>query len=225
MTYVLKATNFSFSYDGDQLVLKDIDLVVEAGICAGIVGANGAGKTTLIKAIQNHQKKDHQSHGNLTVTGPMQVLYDSPQVYSYLRGHEYVRLILGLKELAYDERLKEVQRHSQAFGLTDAMAKLIADYSFGMKRKIYLLPFLVESCDFMVFDEPTNGLDTQSMLHLKGEILARKARGKTTLVTSHNIGFLEAVCDEVHLLNRNQIKATYERGGGQSLEDFYQEHI
>lgn len=219
MPNAIDVNNLCFRYDpSSDSVLDGVSMTVATGRCVGIVGANGAGKTTLLSCIFNHAQ-----HQSIAVTKPLQYVLDEPQVYSYLRGIDYIRFVLAIKDidLLKSEVNDRIDSLSQALGLDQALAELIAEYSFGMKRKVYLLPFLIAASPLMLLDEPTNGLDAQSILALKEELVARSKQGKTTLVTSHNIGFLEDTCDEVYVLNGAKIAGKFTRSSGGPLEEFY----
>lgn len=221
MPDAIEINNLSFSYRSGTSAAKVLDgvsMTVATGRCVGIVGANGAGKTTLLKCIF-----DHAQHHSIAVSKPLQYVLDEPQVYSYLRGIDYIRFVLAIKSIDFfnPEITERINSLGKKLGLDQAVDELIAEYSFGMKRKVYLLPFLIAASPLMMLDEPTNGLDAQSTLALKEELASRSKQGKTTLVTSHNIGFLEDTCDEVYVLNGAKVAGKFTRSSGISLEEFY----
>lgn len=188
---------------GKVEVLKGIDLRIdEPGIFA-ILGPNGSGKTTLIKSILGMVIPDQ---GDIHMDGRSilkeweyrnEINYLS-QIADFppnLRVSELIEMIKNLRPSeAHDADLISL------FGLEPFLDKKLGHLSGGTKQKVNIvLTFMFDSA-IVILDEPTTGLDPISLIHLKEIIRAEKEKGKTILITSHIMSFVEEISDEIVFL-------------------------
>ena len=203
---------------GKNQVLKGIDLdISEKGIFA-ILGPNGSGKTTLIKSILGMVIPDK---GQLTVGGITikksweyrdQIDY-LPQIANFppnLKVSEIIAMIKDLRNRPGDDK-----NLVELFGLEPFMSKKLSNLSGGTKQKVNLVLTLMFDSPIIILDEPTSGLDPIAMLHLKELILEEKAKGKTILMTSHIMSFVEEMADEIVFLLEGKV---YFKGDIKSLK-------
>jgi Cu-processing system ATP-binding protein len=189
---------------GDTTVLRGVDLRIARGRVVGLIGPNGAGKTTLIKTLLGLA---HPTSGEIRVDGiPIRgdVAYRSgigymPQIARFpenLTAAELFRMVRKLRGATgpLDDDL--IAR----LGLVDQLDKPLRVLSGGTRQKVNAALALLFRPALLVLDEPTAGLDPLSSATLKDEILARNEAGTTVLVTSHIMGELEDLCDEVAFL-------------------------
>lgn len=221
---ILEIDKFNFSYDTKK-ILNNISISINKAESIGLVGANGAGKTTLIKSIENFEALGSSISIKDIKHNYPRIIHDTPHVYPYLTGSDYIYYLLSLKNLYTPKNIEKSNLYVKNFGLSEDLDSLIKGYSFGMKRKIYMIPLLIENNNLLLLDEPTNGLDTQSVIFLKEIIAQRKIEDKTTFIASHNMNFLEDTCEKTYLLNQNQITDEYLPNRNISLEEFYKSRL
>lgn len=218
----LRIEGLSFGYTKKKNVLHNISLQVRPNEIVGVIGANGAGKSTLISAIA-----DHSRHESISIEGqhagrkPLVTAFDEPKLYSYLSGRHFIRYILALNGL----KVPFPDAIVAGFQLSPRLDELVRSYSFGMKRKVYLTTCLAQPSSFLQMDEPTNGLDALSVIFLKDYLRQLCQSGTGVLLASHDIGFLEALCDRVHILKEGCICGTFESGDERGLEQVYLELV
>lgn len=219
---MLSIDRLHYSYDSHNDVLKDLSFTVSSGQIVGVMGANGAGKSTLIAAIAAHHRQSAITlKDDSTARTPLMTAYDEPKLYSYLSGRHFIAYILGLREsdVAFPNDLVA------GFQLASRIDELILSYSFGTKRKVYLTTCLAEPCQVLQMDEPTNGLDALSVIFLKEHLTQLSESGTAVLLASHDLGFLEGVCDVVHILKDGSIQGEFRKGDPRGLEQVYLETV
>ena len=189
---------------GAAAVLRGVDLTIERGRVVGLVGPNGAGKTTLIKLLLGLA---HPTGGDVFVDGVSKSAGDAyrarigymPQIAKFPENLTAAELFRMLRSLRGDRASRDgglVER----LGLADQLEKPLRVLSGGTRQKVNAALALMFRPDVLILDEPTAGLDPLSSAMLKDEILARNEAGATVLVTSHIMGELEDLCDEVAFL-------------------------
>ncbi len=194
---------------GKNEVLKGIDLSIKEGGIFSILGPNGSGKTTLIKAILGMVLPDS---GEILINGKSlkndfkyrdKIDY-LPQIANFpgnLKVNELIAMIKDLRasNATNDEELIEL------FKLQPFLDKRLVNLSGGTKQKVNLVLTFMFDSPLIILDEPTSGLDPISHLRLKNLIFAEKAKGKTILVTSHILSFVEEIADEIVFLLEGKI--------------------
>ncbi len=200
---------------GDQSVLENISLTVEQGKIFGLIGPNGAGKTTTINCIANLLNFDS---GKIEVFGKeligngieikknLGILFENTEsLFEYLNGEEqlqFVGEIYGLDKTTIEARSDELLEY---FDLEIFRWKSISEYSKGMKKKLALASILLYNPDLVILDEPFDGLDAATVVKVKNIIELLKKSGKTILITSHILSYIENITDEVAIINRGKI--------------------
>ncbi len=193
---------------GKNQVLSGVDLNIENGGIYAILGPNGSGKTTLIKSILGMVIPNQ---GNISVLGQnavnswryrQQIDY-LPQIANFpsnIRVKELVRMIKDLRQKDSNEK-----KLIALFKLEPFLNKKLGTLSGGTKQKVNLVLTFMFDSPLMILDEPTTGLDPASLIQLKKLIQEEKANGKTLLITTHIMQFVEEVADEVIYLLEGQI--------------------
>ena len=194
---------------GKNEVLKGIDLSINEGGIFSILGPNGSGKTTLIKAILGMVLPDS---GEISINGKSlkndfkyrdKIDY-LPQIANFpgnLKVNELIAMIKDLRasKATNDEELIEL------FKLQPFLDKRLVNLSGGTKQKVNLVLTFMFDSPLVILDEPTSGLDPISHLRLKNLIFSEKKKGKTILVTSHILSFVEEIADEIVFLLEGKI--------------------
>lgn|SRR5690625_1034304 len=194
---------------GKNEVLKGIDLSINEGGVFAILGPNGSGKTTLIKTILGMVIPNS---GTITVNG--KPLKDSfryrsdidylPQIANFpgnLKVNELISMIKDLRESKTDKDKELIE----VFKLQPFLDKRLVNLSGGTKQKVNLVLTFMFDSPLIILDEPTSGLDPISHLRLKELIEKEREKGKTILVTSHILSFVEEISDQIVFLLEGKI--------------------
>lgn len=210
----IKITSLNKSF-GHQVVLDNLNLKIEKGKVFGLIGPNGAGKTTTINCIADLLNFDS---GKIEVFGQdlilngvevkkrFGILFENTEsLFEYLKGEEqlqFVGQIYGLSRTEIETRMIELLEY---FDLEIFRWKSISEYSKGMRKKLALASILLYNPDLIILDEPFDGLDALTIIKLKKLLKHLKGKGKTVLITSHILSYIEDVTDEVAILNKGRI--------------------
>ena len=214
---------------GDVVALDGVDLDIPQGRVHGLVGPNGAGKSTLLGSLLGLSVPDR---GELEVLGvpvsrtlgvPAGVtgFVDAPALYPSLTARQNLTAVATLRgggrtagegggrgtELD-GGHATEVDRALAEVGLTDVADDRLRGFSLGMRQRLGLATALLGRPRLLVLDEPTNGLDPAGRRGIR-RILTRLAdEGATVVVSSHNMGDLMTLCDEVTILSAGRVVFT-----------------
>ncbi len=193
---------------GKNKVLKGVDLDFNKPGITAVLGPNGSGKTTLIKCVLGMVIPDK---GCICMEGEniagkwayREHLSYLPQIARFpenLTGRELFNMVKDMRDgVANDRGLIEM------FDLEPHLDKRLGNLSGGTRQKINLVLMLMYDNPVLIFDEPTAGLDPVALLHLKDLIEQEKQRGKTILITTHIMSFVEQVADEIVFLLEGKI--------------------
>ncbi|MHB1147029.1 MAG: ABC transporter ATP-binding protein [Lutibacter sp.] len=188
---------------GKLVVLDGLNLEINKGGIFAILGPNGSGKTTLIKCLLGMviPNKGDIIFDKKSVLGKWAYrnnLNYLPQIANFPPNLTVIELINMVKNLrpkdANSEELIEL------FGLKSFLDKKLGNLSGGTKQKVNIVLAFMFDSDLIVLDEPTNGLDPIALIHLKEVIQKEKDRGKTILITTHIMSFVDEVADEIVFL-------------------------
>ncbi|WP_422081936.1 ABC transporter ATP-binding protein [Ulvibacterium sp.] len=193
---------------GRNQVLSGVELNIRSGGIYAILGPNGSGKTTLIKSILGMV---------IPNTGTIKVLDTNikngwryrkeidylPQIANFpsnIKVRELIRMIKDLRQKPSDE-----DRLITLFGLEPFLDKKLGTLSGGTKQKVNIVLTFMFDSPLMILDEPTTGLDPGSLIQLKKLIQEEKGKGKTLLITSHIMQFVEEAADEIVYLLEGKV--------------------
>ena len=193
--------------------LNDLNMTIEKGAIYGFVGKNGAGKTTLIRMICGLQqpseggftlmeRKNDEKEINLS-RRKLGAVVESPAYYKDMSARDNLMqqyLMLGLPNFdGIDELLELV-------GLQDTGKKKAKNFSLGMRQRLGIAIALCGDPDFIILDEPTNGLDPQGIIDIRELILKlNKERGITFLISSHILGELSKLASCYGFIDKGHI--------------------
>ena len=193
---------------GKNQVLLGLDLELEGGGIFAILGPNGSGKTTLIKSMLGMVVPNN---GEISIDKVSvkdnwkyrQEIDYLPQIANFpsnLRVKELIRMIKDLRQKPSDE-----DALISLFKLEPFLNKKLGTLSGGTKQKVNIVLAFMFDSPLMILDEPTTGLDPASLIQLKELIQQEKAKGKTLLITSHIMQFVEEVADKIVYLLEGKI--------------------
>ena len=206
-----------------NIVLSGVDLNINEGGIFAVLGPNGSGKTTLIKSILGmvipNKGKIEVLGENIKKSSNYRYKIDYlPQIANFpnnLKVRELIRMIKDLRG-----KTSEDQRLIELFKLDPFLNKKLGNLSGGTKQKVNIVLAFMFDSPLIILDEPTTGLDPISLLRLKDLIQVEKERGKTILITSHIMSFVEEVSDEIVFLLEGKI---YFKGSIEALKKKTQE--
>ncbi len=211
-TLVLNSVTKTFD---EFKALDNLNLTVPQGCVFGLIGPNGAGKTTTINCIADLIHIDAgqiaifgrslQSDGIL-VKKKMGILHENvDELFVYLKGQEHLEFVGQIYGLSKATMFQRIDDLFDFFEMASHRYILIDDYSKGMKKKIALASILLHDPEFIILDEPFEGLDTITMVKVKNLLKKLKANGKTVLLTSHILAFIEDLCDYIAIIHQGKI--------------------
>lgn len=220
---------------GSKVAVDAIDLEVPVGSFYGIVGPNGAGKTTTLSMATGLLRPDS---GTVEVHGidvwreaerakrSIGVLPDALRLFDRLTGAQllyYAGVLRGLDRETVAARSADLV---VAFGIEDAVNRLVTDYSAGMTKKIALAAAMIHSPRLLVLDEPFESVDPVSAANLIEILQKYVASGGTVVLSSHGMDFIQRVCDHVAVIVGGHVLASGtmdEVRAGRTLEDRFVE--
>jgi ABC-2 type transport system ATP-binding protein len=220
---------------GDIVAVDGVTLEVAEGSFYGIVGPNGAGKTTTLSMVTGLLRPDAGRivvHGVDVWNDPVKakrslgVLPDKLRMFDRLTGAQLLHYAGSLRGLSGQTVRSRSADLARAFGIEDALDRLVADYSAGMTKKIALAAAMIHSPRLLVLDEPFESVDPVSAANVIDILQRYVAAGGTVVVSSHGMDLIQRVCDSVAIIVRGQVLAagTIDQvRGEQTLEERFVE--
>ena len=199
---------------GSKRALRDVSLSVGWGEVFGYVGANGAGKTTTIKVLTGLIRPtsgDALVGGHSILEQPLEVkarlgyVPESGALFEKFSPVEYLTLIGRLYRLSEPRIRDRMGEELRTFGLEADKDKPLGVLSKGTKQKVCWISALLHEPEVLVLDEPLNGLDVETVAHVK-EMMRRLAQqGRTIFYSSHLIDIVEKVCTRIAVIHAGRI--------------------
>jgi len=203
---------------GDLVAVDDVSLELGGEIFA-LLGRNGAGKSTLFKMLVGIFPPDkghiavfgHDVRRNaLAARQEVGYLPENLNLYPRLTIHEFLLFLAGVRNMESrnaDSSEGAIQELLQYFGLWDRKHMLIRECSLGMLKRVGLMGALLGPQRLIVLDEPLNGLDVENIRLLRHRLRELREQGKTILMASHILSFVEELSDRVGIIHQGRIKA------------------
>lgn len=194
-------------------VLHDVTLSVPEKSIFGFLGANGAGKTTLIHLIVGLRKPTGGSvkirgHFSTESEARAQIGYlpERPYFYEHLTGEQFLSYfgkLSGMSRASIQSRIPQVLSRT---GMSAARNVELRKYSKGMLQRIGIAQAILHEPEFLVLDEPMSGLDPIGRKEIRELILSLSQEGRTVFFSTHVIPDVEAICDQVALIQKGRIR-------------------
>lgn len=219
---------------GLKTVLRGLDFEVQPGEFVALLGPNGAGKTTFLRILASLSRP---SLGNVTVAGHqlpheaaavrarLGVVSHLPLLYGDLTAEENLRFYARMYGIAdYQSRITEVL---EMVGLEHRRRDLVRTFSRGMQQRLAIGRAVLHDPDVMLFDEPYTGLDQDASSMLDEVLKTVAAKGRTVVMTSHDLARAEDLATRFDILSRGVIAASTAREALQNtnLLAFYKESL
>lgn len=223
-----------FKRFGPKTVLRGLNFEVEQGEFVALLGPNGAGKTTFLRILASLSRP---TLGEVSVAGyhlPGQasavrqrlgVVSHLPLLYGDLTAEENLKFygrMYGIKDL--NDRITEVLL---LVGLESRRRDLVRTFSRGMQQRLAIGRSVLHDPDVMLFDEPHTGLDQDASMMLDTVLQEVAARGRTVVMTSHDLARTADLATRFDILSRGVISASGKRDqiGPDHLLSFYREAV
>lgn len=199
---------------GSIRALDGVSFSVERGEVLGLLGPNASGKSTLMKIIVGILKPDT---GNIQVLGTdvgtdsitvkktVGYVPESPRLYEFLSGTEYLDFIADIHGLDPNTKHERVSEFLKALDLEGRENELINGYSQGMKQKLAIIAGLLHRPQLLVLDEPLNSLDPRTARIVKDLIHKLRDDGVPTIFSTHVLDIADAICDRVVIMSSGRV--------------------
>ncbi|HOV46960.1 MAG: ABC transporter ATP-binding protein, partial [Spirochaetes bacterium] len=221
MEEVLRIENLSKTYkkkNNEVLAVKDISFKGYKGEILGMLGPNGSGKTTTVKSIATIVEYDkgqifvngidNKKHQNSVKQCIGAVLEGARNIYWRLTAKENLIYFAGLKGFGYKQIKDNLEYFLEKLELKDVANKQVREFSKGMQQKVAVACAFITSPKVVLLDEPTLGLDIETARNMQQWIkLIAKQQETFILITSHDMRFIENVCDRVLIIKEGSIIA------------------
>ena len=209
-SYPISIEHVTKSY-GSDVVVDDLSFTVTPGRVTGFLGPNGAGKSTTMKILLGlaSPTSGQATFGGLAYgeladpTGTVGASVESDAFHPGRSGRNHIRILAD----ATDTPLERVDEVLELVDLSAAANRHAGAYSLGMKQRLGLAAALLCDPPVLVLDEPGNGLDPQGIRILRNLLRSRAAEGNTVFVSSHLLGEVEQLADDIVVINQGRLVA------------------
>lgn len=203
---------------GLKIVLKGLDFSAEQGEFVALLGPNGAGKTTFLRILSSLSRP---SMGDVRVAGyalpgdaselrrTLGVVSHLPLLYGDLTAEE--NLIFFARMYGVDDATRRIQEVLEMVGLLNRRRDMVRTFSRGMQQRLAIGRAVLHDPEVMLFDEPHTGLDQDACNMLDRVLLEIAARGRTVVMTSHDLARTAALASRFDVLSRGVIAASVQR--------------
>jgi ABC-2 type transport system ATP-binding protein len=211
MTHILKTYNLTKAFNGKE-VISNINMSVKKGEIYGFLGPNGAGKTTVMRMITNLLKP---TSGEIEILGEkltdksyevlkrMGTIIEYPVFYDKLTARE--NLELHCEYMGYYDK-KAIDNALKLVDLKGIDNKPVKEFSLGMKQRLGIARAITTKPEFLMLDEPINGLDPIGIKEFRSLFkMLSKEYGMTVLISTHILGEIEQIADTIGVINNGRL--------------------
>ena len=207
---MLEIKNLNYRYEKSSDGLNRVFLNFKENDITGVIGSNGSGKTTLFKLISNFLPPPKNtiffnqidiSKMPLKGQSHISVCFDLPSVINkmtILENLSYYNILFKKKEDNINEILQDLN-------LVEYKNYRIKNLSYGLKQRVNIAAMLLRDTDVLIFDEPMNGLDPQSIVILRELFKKYKEKGKSIIVSAHIISEIEKIADKIIIFKEGSV--------------------
>lgn len=201
---MLIAENLNIYY-GKKKVVENASFKISPGEIVGLIGPNGAGKSTIMKTLLGLTKFTGKVTFNgenilsrhQEISNKVGALIEGPAVYPFLSGKENLEL--------YSNNNEDMEELVELLRMNSYIDRRVKDYSIGMKEKMGIALALLNHPEFVILDEPMNGLDIESTILVRKIIKEYASRGTAFLISSHVLSELQKVMTSIIIVNNGKI--------------------
>lgn len=196
---------------GAKVALDHVNLDFQEGRITGLLGPNGAGKTTLIRIIN---RITIPSGGEILFRGKPITQEDVARIgympeerglYRKMKVGEQALYLARLKGMSRPDAIAALKDWFMRFGIQDWWGKKVEELSKGMAQKLQFITTVVHKPALMILDEPFSGFDPVNADLVRKEILRLRDEGATIILSTHDMGSVEELCNDIALINRSHL--------------------
>lgn len=193
-----------------KMAIDEVSLSLRQGELFGLLGPNGAGKTTLIRIINQIITADR---GTVRFKGDLMqqkhllnigYLPEERGLYKNMTVEAHARFLGALRGMDKKAIEQSLNLWLDRFQIQDWRKKRIEELSKGMAQKVQFMCAVLHEPELLILDEPFSGFDPVNVELIKAELLHMKSKGKTILISSHNMQSVEEICDRVALIHQSK---------------------
>lgn len=226
MSYSIETWGLTKAFNGFMAV-HNVSMKVQRGSIFGLLGPNGAGKSTLLRMIctlltptsgrASVDGHDVQKETN-EVRKAIGVVQEKLLLYPVLSAKENLELfgrLYRVDPLVLDKKVNSLLEEVKLSGFKD---RPVGTYSSGMRQRVNIVRALIHDPRIVILDEPTNGLDPQSVRWVRDYVKGLKERGLTVLIITHDMQEADELSEELAIMDRGELLAV---GETKALKDKY----
>jgi ABC-2 type transport system ATP-binding protein len=193
-----------------RAALDDVSLSLHSGEIFGLLGPNGAGKTTLIRIINRIVGQDRGTvrfKGDLLQQKHLAHIGYLPEergLYKNMTVEAHARFLGALRDMPKGDIDRALDYWLDRFDIQSWRKKRIDELSKGMAQKVQFICTVLHEPELLILDEPFSGFDPVNVELIKQELIEMKAKGKTILLSTHNMRSVEEICDRVALIHQSK---------------------
>ena len=213
---ILETYGLTKSY-GRKPVVDDVNMTIYEGDIYGLIGKNGAGKTTIMKMISGlaHQTKGEiklfGNDGTKNILNRIGCLIEQPALFPDMNASDHLKFYNKLLGITDNSNIKDIL---DMIGLA-GNRKVTKKYSMGMKQRLAIGIALIGYPDFLLLDEPVNGLDPEGIVEVRNLLIRlNREKNMTILISSHILGELSKLSTRYGIIDN-----------GNLLEEFTEEEL
>lgn len=195
---------------GQERVLRSCTLRFEEGNIYGIIGRNGSGKTVLLKIICGLYQPDS---GYIEINGKKMdshraflenvgALIETPGFLNGYSGYQNLKFLADIRKTITKDKIQEAM---EQVGLDWKLKKKVGKYSLGMRQRLGIAQAIMEDPQYLLLDEPMNGLDVSGVEWIRNLLIKKKEEKKIVLIASHVQDDIKYLCDEVYEITDGEI--------------------
>lgn len=204
---IICVKNIYRSFDSHP-VLKNLSVSIQKNSVHALIGTNGAGKTTFLRIIANLLQQDSGSIEYYFNKNNISAMLENDYLFENKTGRQNIESYCQYWGIDCGTALKNITGFTKLLHMDENLDKKVYKYSKGMKRKISMLIVLARNTEFVIFDEPTSGIDPESRIEIRKLFDVLKGQDKTILLTSHDLSEVKKVSDYISFIKDGSILET-----------------
>lgn len=195
-----------------QEIIKDVSFDVKVGEVVGIIGGNGTGKTTILRLASG---LSYATSGEIEVNGiavkESMLGVIPPKIGILIEAPTFIKELTGFDNLNYLAKIRneiskeDIYQAMEDVGLDPKNKKKVSTYSLGMRQRLGIAQAIMEKPELILFDEPTNGLDTGGIELFEKIVKTLKKKGTGFIFVSHSMEEIDKLCDRVFKIEDKKI--------------------
>lgn len=213
MSKIVEVKKLSHSYNGVDWAIKDINFEIDSKGVFGLLGSNGAGKSTTMNIICNVLT---QVDGDVFINGvnlrenPIEAkkfigfLPQKPPLHTEMTVDEYLYHCADIRLMPKDQIAEAVEVAKAKCGISHFSKRVIKNLSGGYQQRVGIAQSIIHNPMFVILDEPTNGLDPNQILEIRG-LISEIAKEKAVLISTHILPEVQASCDYIMMIEHGNM--------------------